>query len=149
MYMDIAQAFAKRSTCFRNNVGAVIVQTGEWVINGTGYNGPPAGDVHCKGNDCDFSPLGGCARSVHAEMNALARMGDVLGPQFMFTTRSPCWECADAIRDSGAIMRVYYEEPYRDSGPLITLNDAGITCYRVMPSGYIVDPTNNLIIAGE
>jgi len=139
MYMDIAQAFARRSTCFRNNVGAVIVRSGDWVINGTGYNGPPSGDEHCRGNDCDFTPSGGCLRAVHAEINALNRMGRVIGEQWLFTTRSPCINCAEAIRDYGAIQRVYFEEPYRDMDPIKTLIEASIEVFRITPSGYVMN----------
>ena len=146
MYMDVAQAFARRSTCFRNNVGAVIVYTGSWVINGTGYNGPPSGDEHCKGNDCDFTREGGCRRAIHAEINALDRMEYPVGPQIMFTTRSPCWECAVAIRDSGAIDAVYYDEPYRDTGPLVALTDAEIPCFRVMTSGLVIEHSTGIIL---
>jgi len=139
MYMDIAQAFAKRSTCFRNNVGAVIVSINDWTINGTGYNGPPSGDTHCRGNDCSLTDTGGCARSVHAEINALHRMSyPIMGEQWLFTTRSPCRDCAIAIRDSGAIQRVFFEEPYKDAGPLDKLTDAGIEVYRVTPNGMVI-----------
>lgn len=150
LYMDVAQAFAKRSTCYRNNVGAVIVCTDGWVINGTGYNGPPPGDVHCKGNDCELTAFGACERSIHAEMNALERMQyPIMGAQWMFTTRSPCIDCSNSIRDSGAISRVYYEEPYRDKTGLHMLRDAKIECYRVLPSGVVMDEFDHFIIAGE
>ena len=150
MFMDVAQAFSRRSTCYRNNVGAVIVCTDGWVINGTGYNGPPSGEAHCKGNDCEFTEAGACLRSVHAEINALERMAyPIMGAQWLFTTRSPCTDCAVAIRDSGAIQRVYYEEPYRDGRPLHLLRKADIECYRVTPSGYVIDWDGILVIANE
>jgi dCMP deaminase len=151
MYMEIANVFSRRSTCFRNNVGAVIVCTEGWVINGTGYNGPPPGEEHCAGNDCDLTSHGGCRRSVHAERNALDRMHNWLinGTQWLFTTRSPCYECAVAILNSGAIGRVYYDEPYRDQSPIKLLVEGGISCFRVLPSGYVLDPALNLIVANE
>ena len=139
MYMDVAQAFARRSTCFRNNVGAVIVTVPEQMINGTGYNGPPSGEEHCRGNDCELTRTGGCLRSIHAEINALDRMSyPIMGEQWLFTTRSPCLTCAEMIRDSGAIQRVYFEEEYRRSDPIEILYNANIPVFRVTPSGYVV-----------
>ena len=51
--MEMALLTAKRSTCMRRNVGAVIVQ--EKHIIATGYNGAPKGIPHCE-------EIGGCLR---------------------------------------------------------------------------------------
>ena len=147
MYMDIAHALAKRSTCFRNNVGAVIVQPRGWVINGTGYNGPKSGLPHCKGNSCDLTSGGGCTRSIHAEDNALRRCYSYNSLLWLFVTRSPCEDCTKKILDNGQIVKVFYEEPYRDTEPLIILQRSGIEVYRVTPNGMVVDHKTNLIIS--
>ena len=69
MFMDIAEVIAKRSTCLRNNVGAVIVESHNIVA--IGYNGPASGCEHCTISTC----LGkGCSRSIHAEENAINRL---------------------------------------------------------------------------
>ncbi len=76
-YLDIAETVLERSTCLRNNLGALIVRNDE--IVSTGYNGAPRGRSNCI-------DLGYCirdrlnipsgeryelCRSVHAEMNAI------------------------------------------------------------------------------
>ena len=45
-FMDMAELVAKRSTCLRRNVGAVVVQDRRIVA--TGYNGAPKGIPHCN-----------------------------------------------------------------------------------------------------
>ena len=44
-FMDIAELVAKRSTCLRRAVGAVVVKDKR--ILSTGYNGAPTGIKHC------------------------------------------------------------------------------------------------------
>ena len=51
-FMEIATVVAKRSTCLRNQVGALFVKNKR--ILSTGYNGAPSGLDHCD--------LVGCAR---------------------------------------------------------------------------------------
>ena len=148
MYMDIAEALSRRSTCFRNNVGAVIVEVNGWRINGTGYNGSPPGEIHCRGDTCPTTPDGGCQMAIHSEINALHRMElPINGPQWMFCTRSPCHDCKTAIRDSGAIDRLYYGELYRDRGPIDVLLDSGIDVFRITPNGDIISARTGKIVS--
>ena len=51
-FIEIAAVVAKRSTCLRNQVGAILVKNKN--ILTTGYNGAPAGIEHCD--------VVGCAR---------------------------------------------------------------------------------------
>ena len=51
-FMEIAIVVAKRSTCLRNQMGALFVKNKR--ILTTGYNGAPAGLEHCD--------VVGCAR---------------------------------------------------------------------------------------
>jgi len=44
-FMEIASVVAKRSTCLRNQVGALFVRDKR--ILSTGYNGAPSGLQHC------------------------------------------------------------------------------------------------------
>jgi len=55
-FLDIADMVASRSTCFRNNVGAVIVK--DKVIVATGYNGAPTYQPNCL-------EIGYCYRDRH------------------------------------------------------------------------------------
>lgn len=45
LFFEITKSFAKRSTCLRQKVGAVIVKEGR--IIATGYNGAAPGTEHC------------------------------------------------------------------------------------------------------
>jgi deoxycytidylate deaminase len=49
-FMEIASVVAKRSTCLRIHVGAVVVKNGQ--ILSTGYNGAPHGFEHCLDIGC-------------------------------------------------------------------------------------------------
>ncbi len=55
-FLDIADMVAKRSTCFRNQVGAVIVMDKD--IIATGYNGAPTYQRNCL-------EIGYCYRDRH------------------------------------------------------------------------------------
>ena len=52
-FMEMAELTAKRSTCMRRSVGAVIVKDKRAIA--TGYNGAPKGIRHCEDR-------GGCLR---------------------------------------------------------------------------------------
>lgn len=67
-FMKIAHAVSERSTCDRAFVGAVLVLDKR--ILTTGFNGSPAGQPHCD----EIGHLlvdGHCARTIHAETNAI------------------------------------------------------------------------------
>lgn len=111
MLMEIARITAKRSTCSRKNVGAIIAREGR--ILTSGYNGAPSGMPHCNHED-DIER--GCTRAVHAEANAIsyaARYGISVSDSDLFTTLSPCLACAQLIVNSG-ISRIVCLELYRD-----------------------------------
>ena len=58
-FSDVAALVARRSTCLRRNVGAILVKDKR--ILATGYNGAPAGLKHCLDIGClsYHSPSGG------------------------------------------------------------------------------------------
>lgn len=122
MLMEIAKVVAKRSTCQRLSVGAVVAREGRVVS--TGYNGAPSGLPHCS---CDTSQP--CEGTVHAEMGAItfaAREGLRVGGCTLYCTHAPCIDCAKAIINSG-IRRVIYETPYRKTEGIELLKSAGVT----------------------
>ena len=49
-FMSIGQLVARRSTCLRRQVGAVLVKDKN--ILATGYNGTPTGITHCEVAGC-------------------------------------------------------------------------------------------------
>ncbi len=69
-FLGMAREAAKRSTCQRASVGAVIVRAGR--ILSTGYNGSLPGEPHCIDEGC-LMENGHCERTVHAETNAVAQ----------------------------------------------------------------------------
>jgi dCMP deaminase len=142
--MGTATLAAQRSTCFRGNVGAVMVYN-DCIIS-LGYNGPPADADHCHGNTCATKEDGGCLRAVHAERNMLARVPKRLMPELLmkpmptqvYCTAMPCPGCAAAIIDSAIVGDVYYQSPYRITTGVKDLLNANINVYRFSPSGYLV-----------
>jgi len=144
MYMEVARVVSKRSTCFRLNVGAVLVADKRRII-GIGYNGPAAGEPHCLGNDCVPKGLTGCQRSLHAEANAIRLAAPEAGQTTIYVTTSPCAQCTQLIINS-EISRVVYEGEYRDTGPLQRLVEHGVVVHRLTPSGYLVSFATGEII---
>ena len=103
--MEIARVVAKRSTCLRRQVGAIIVK--EKRILCTGYNGAPAGIAHCGEVGCLREqmqiPSGErheLCRGLHAEQNAIIQAAlygvSIEGGTFYITHR-PCVLCAKMI----------------------------------------------------
>lgn len=120
-FMKIAQLVARRSTCIRRKVGAVIVRDKH--ILTTGYNGAPKGLAHCTEIGCLREELGipsgervEICRGIHAEQNALvqaARFGISLEGGVLYCTTQPCVTCAKLLINAG-IERIIYLEGYAD-----------------------------------
>jgi dCMP deaminase len=149
MFMEMAIVASKRSTCMRANVGAVIVY--EDNVISIGYNGPPSGDSHCKGNECELNQCGGCLRSVHAERNAINRVtkDEEISTKFwdkasLYSTHQPCFDCAQYM----ALLRintVFYKHSYRDPAGLNHLLEKGIRVIKVTENGMIHENTGQII----
>ena len=143
MFMEIAGVVAKRATCQRLSVGAVLVR--ERSIVSVGYNGVPAGHEHCRGNDCPGRLS--CDLTVHAEDNALAHLpAGTTGPLDMYVTDSPCERCYMHLLHDGRVRRIFFQTPYRIAGHLTTdfefTNGKSYKCpevYRITSSGYITN----------
>lgn len=119
MWLDIAQRIAKRSSCSRDSVGALLIDPTRSVIVADGRNGTtPGGADLCGGDRCDRDTLGipsgqrmevGCR---HAEENALAnaaQRGASTDGLWCIVTREPCGSCARKLEASG-IVRVVTPE---------------------------------------
>jgi len=123
LYCRMAQLMARRSTCGRKQVGAIITVEGR--IVSSGYGGVPSGMPHC-GPHCDLSKP--CELTIHAEQNAIvwaARKGISIEGGTLCCTLSPCLSCAKLIINSG-ITGVYYIEQYRDTSPISLLRSQNI-----------------------
>lgn len=149
--MQSATMWAKRSTCSRAQVGAVIAHRGRAISSG--YNGAPAGMPHCDHrihhgiegfdhNDMDECPLGSpecgeiaaatCGTAVHAEANAIAfaaRYGVALEGSTLYTTHAPCVACAQLIINAG-ILEVNYLHDYRITDGRVLLSAVGIDIHQ-------------------
>lgn len=138
MFMEMARAASKRSTCSRLNVGAIITCDNRPVS--VGWGGTAPGAAHCAGNDCPGMKPGGCP-TIHAEVNAINHIPVGLDGfrLALYTTHSPCRDCMMAIINSLKIADVYYEVPYRNTDHLVGFLNCGIYLRQVMPAGYIRD----------
>lgn len=122
-FMDITNLVAKRSTCLRRSVGAIIVKDKR--ILTTGYNGAPKGLTHCGETETGCIreelkvPSGQrheLCRALHAEMNAIiqaAAYGPSIENSTMYVTNLPCSLCTKMIINAG-IKEVKYLDGYPD-----------------------------------
>lgn len=133
MAMEMALTAAKRSTCNRRQVGAIVMLDGRPLS--IGYAGSPAGTPHCLDEGCIIGPDGGCIRTQHAEANAIAwaaRKGIALQSATLYVTLSPCLSCAKLIINAG-IRDVWYHEEYRVLDGPIYLRASGVPCDKISP----------------
>jgi len=136
--MEIATVVAKRSTCLRRQVGAILVRDRR--ILSTGYNGAPSGLEHCLIVGCKREqaqiPSGQrheICRAVHAEQNAIvqaALAGSSIEGATCYTTVFPCSLCAKLLINCH-IKAIYYGEGYPDELSLELLTEANIPMYRI------------------
>jgi dCMP deaminase len=127
MHKQILETVAKRSTCTRAHVGAALIVKDGRIIS-MGYAGSPSGTPHCIDAGCVRGDDGGCIRTIHAEANAIAfaaKGGISTDGCVMYTTISPCYNCAKLIINSG-ITAVYYLEEYRKTEGIYLLHDSNI-----------------------
>ncbi|MEK7218769.1 MAG: deaminase [Patescibacteria group bacterium] len=122
VFMEIAYTWAKRATCLRRKVGAVIAKDKQQLT--AGYNGAPRGVPHC-------AELGGClrqklgipsgqrheiCRGTHAEQNAItqaAKFGITIEGGTLYCNCFPCVICTKMILNAG-IDTVVYDSDYDD-----------------------------------
>jgi dCMP deaminase len=119
--MSITNMVAKRTTCLRRAVGAILVKDKR--ILATGYNGAPAGLPHCEEVGClreDSSIPSGTrhelCRGLHAEQNAIiqaAYHGLAIKGATLYCTNKPCVICSKMLINAG-IQQIYYTEGYDD-----------------------------------
>ena len=132
-FLRIAAEVAKRSTCLRRQVGAILVHDKR--ILATGYNGAPQGLAHCSETGClreqQKVPSGErheLCRGMHAEMNALlqaAKYGTSIEGSVLYGTTTPCSLCAKMLINGG-IQRVVAQGDYPDPMAREMLQQAGI-----------------------
>ena len=137
-FMDISGLVAKRSTCSRRAVGAVIVKDKR--ILSTGYNGAPSRIQHCLEIGCLREKMNipsgerhELCRGIHAEQNAIIQAafhGVSIKDSTLYCTNLPCSICAKMIINAG-IKTIYYKEGYADSMSEEMLQEAGINLIKL------------------
>jgi len=136
-FMDITVRVAQRATCLRRKVGAVLVKDKK--ILTTGYNGAPAGLVHCEQVGCLRDRLGvprgerhELCRGTHAEQNAIiqaASYGVSIRGATLYSTHFPCVLCTKMLINAG-VRRVVYLEGYPDDLAKEMIREAGLEVCR-------------------
>jgi len=132
-FMDITFLVAKRSTCLRRAVGALIIKDKR--ILSTGYNGAPTGIKHCVETGCLRENLNvpsgekhELCRGIHAEQNAIiqaAYHGVFIKGATLFCTNQPCSICAKMIINAG-INKICYASGYADPMSKEMFKEAGV-----------------------
>jgi dCMP deaminase len=140
-FMDISCLVAKRSTCIRRAVGAVIVKDRR--VLSTGYNGAPSHIRHCAQAGClreqMVVPSGErheLCRGIHAEQNAIiqaAYHGVSIKGASLYCTNQPCSICAKMIINAG-IARIVYQSGYADQLATEMLAEAKVELIRLESS---------------
>jgi dCMP deaminase len=107
--MEMAHVVAKRSTCLRRKVGAILVKDKH--ILSTGYNGAPKGLKHCSEVGCLREKLDvpsgerhELCRGLHAEQNAIiqaAVFGISIKDSVLYCTNTPCVVCVKMLINAG------------------------------------------------
>lgn len=154
MFMAMARAAATRATCYRLNVGAILVEDRNVVA--IGYNGAPSSAPHCTGAGCQYFSAEGC-KVLHAEANALERAQNTVISRDSFcelyVTHSPCNSCVSAILSARRSLvrrvmvgEIYFETPYRDPEPIRRLIQGDVRVMQLLPSGLLVDQSSGEIV---
>lgn len=132
-FLDIAALVARRSTCRRRSVGALLVRDRRLLT--TGYNGAPSGLRHCLDIGCLREemkiPSGErheLCRGLHAEQNAIiqaALHGVSVDGATLYCTNQPCVICAKMLINAG-VVRLVIRDGYRDDLAALMFEEAGI-----------------------
>jgi dCMP deaminase len=128
-FMRMAHLIAERSKDPSTQAGAVIVNNKNIVV-GMGYNGFPRGvrDDFDRYQDQEQK----YSYVVHAELNAILNATIKLDTDYttLYTTLSPCRDCAKAIIQAG-IHRVVFKEYRSDPFTNVMFSEAGIVMDKV------------------
>ncbi|ACA60435.1 deoxycytidylate deaminase [Candidatus Desulforudis audaxviator] len=142
IFMEQAHLMARRSTCLRRHVGAVLVRDNRAIASG--YNGPPSGLPHCdERGGCLREQLGvpsghrqEICRALHAEQNVILQLA-ITGlngrDATLYVTHFPCFTCAKLLVQLG-VRRIIYQLGYPDQFSADLLDEAGIQLFLMRDS---------------
>jgi len=132
-FLEVAHLVAKRATCLRRRVGAVLVKDKK--ILATGYNGAPSGLKHCIDTGCLREKLKipsgqrhELCRGLHAEQNVLlqaALYGISTKESALYITNQPCVICAKMLINAG-IKEIIISDGYPDTMAMDFLKKARV-----------------------
>ena len=161
MFMNIAKQVSERSTCYRIQVGCVLVRDDR--IISIGYNGASPGSEHCDKwwddfyaklvEDLEFKNkfptledfitskeffeehhIWGETHEIHAEQNVIAyaaKNGISTKDSTLYVTYSPCIHCSKLISQAGIKEVKYLLEYNRDLEGIKFLENCGISCIKI------------------
>lgn len=137
-FIEFARLAAKRSSCLRRSVGAVLVKDNH--VLATGYNGAPSKTSHCEELGCLREKLNvpsgerhELCRGLHAEQNAIiqaARHGFSIEGSTLYCTTHPCVICTKMLINAGVKM-IYYTEGYSDELSAAMLKESGVEIVKI------------------
>ena len=149
-YMNIADHMSEGSKCAAKGVGCVIVKNQS--IISSGVNGTPSGYTNCnekfyKENDIwhdkeneyesdeNLHRFWSMNYEIHAEINAISNLtknGISSYGTSLYTSYSPCFNCAKSIVASG-ISKVFYRRDF-DNLPLVEnyLNENNVVLIKIV-----------------
>lgn len=120
-FMEMAELAARRATCLRRKVGAVLVKNKK--VLATGYNGAPMDIEHCETTGClreEMQVPSGerheICRGVHAEQNLVAQAaihGVKTENSTVYCTHQPCIICTKILINAG-VKKIYFKNSYSD-----------------------------------
>jgi dCMP deaminase len=159
-HMEQAMVIAKRSTCLKKKVGCVLVKDHRVISEGYNGVGPGCThcdvfwrdmyELNKEYNGEEKMPMEyedyiksesfrndhkrwSNTYELHAEQNCIlwaARNGIATNGTTLYTTYSPCIQCAKVIFMAG-IKEVYYQNLYSDVNGIQYLRNNKIFCYKV------------------
>lgn len=120
---------SERSTCPRRRVGCVLVNDKRHVL-ATGYNGVPAGFVHCIDHPCpgaNAAPGLGLDKceAIHAEQNALLQCKNVYEIHTAYCTDSPCITCVKLLLNTSCKRIAFIREYPHQEAKILWVERAG------------------------
>lgn len=125
-FLSMAKLVASRGTCYRRQVGCVLVDGRNRVL-ATGYNGVPSGVPHCNHRNPEaqlgtvafpqlckgaLAPSGTMlsdCQAVHAEANALISCRHPEDVEVAYCTASPCYQCVGYLLNTNCRSIVFSE----------------------------------------
>ncbi len=131
VFCRMAKDLAKLSKCYDRGVSAVILDKDLTQVYSIGVNGGARGGLQCL---CQGPTRYTC---VHAEINALVKLTQIVEDKVMICTLSPCIQCAAAIINApGSFKKLYYLEEWKNTEAISMLEAHGIHCKHITTVEY-------------